>query len=1403
MNNSYQNISSRVRYTLLTLVFALAAIMPSVSKAQVLQVEGFESTIFPAPGWRQIKAISASNGAFTPQTAALTNPTTTPAVGSKVMIFNSASAVTNDTAFMISKPFDFSSCGATNPTFSFQMYRDNGFSSAADEIAVYMNTSPTFVGATAINHGGGTNKILRYNGINGWNTYTFTLNAATYNAGPKKAYIILVGVAKGGNNIYIDDFRVNTFPSPTVTGDVSMNVAQQNFASVGLGVASQWIIGVRCIVAPGSGCGNLSLGTAVKLDSMLFNTNGTTNVNDIQNARVWYTGGSQQFSTGYLSPFPAGGYPSTTFGSIIPVPGTNLDFTNPIANPCFHLEYDTSYFWLTYDVKPTAIGGNNLDGDFRGAAVTPGGGACPTPLGNSTTVPVTTNVFEIPGGPQIDLPYCVPTYTVGTAWSGYNNNDYVHNVDLIGDPPTLIGTGVNTPSLQPGVCAPAFSCHFVSHPPDYELWPTRSGTTVNLTQGQPYQIKTRVGTYQSGNYIQAWIDYNRDADFNDPGERLGNVPLANLTGLQQQTFNFIVPAAGYTGPTRLRVREVFANSNPDPCLNYTYGECEDFNINIIPNCPAGYKLWLGNNTNWNDPANWCGGIPTSADSTVLDKAQVPGLSSRTYFAAVINSAVKANTKSLFISSIDTLNINAPSPADTALRIHGTLYNNGRFNVVSSFSSVFTISTGTLDNNIYTPFRGSVTDSRCQIMYTAAELAAQGMVANDRITQIGFAVNTKASSQPFNGFTISYGFQPAATVQFANNTPLATPTTVYGPVAFSTVAGPNVITLSSPIIWDGASTLVIQYCFDNPASNFNDLIKITQTTGRKTVLLLTTTTNVAPGCALVPGAGVSDNFFLSAGINRPNFTFYTARTYLKPWVGLKGDWNNKGSFGQGNSLVIMDSSGAQFITGSSLTTFHELDVKKTTIADSVKLQRPIIIQDTLYMSQGKLIQSRNAITILNANATNTPTAGVITTLLGPISRTNGVIVSEDSSSKVNWVIGLLPPSAAVSGLWRAIPFGRTDGSYIPFSFHHKNNITNNSDLGTFTVATYGTLAGNTPWPPTVHHMNDTGSVGTNNAGATVDRFWITSKSTTGPATTDFCFRWVSAERATVVPAFSTLGNPPRAYPWRVSPNNMGAWLRIYSTPSTSGAPIATATTYTSTASFTLAVDSLKLNLFDWPNVLAGGLPWNATAGPMPTTLPWAIAGSSASGALPVELLNFNGKQVGPKVKLEWNTASEINNDYFMVERADADQTSYDFIAKVRSWFNNSSVPLYYEAWDEQPLKGLQYYRLKQVDLDGKYTYSQPVAVMFDANRTASLPFELLNTYTDQLSSGNINLEFSYNSDSPVNYTISDATGRIVATGAGIAAQEGMNRITLNHSLTRGVYIVTLRNEKEAVSRRFVY
>ena len=62
-------------------------------------------------------------------------------------------------------------------------------------------------------------------------------------------------------------------------------------------------------------------------------------------------------------------------------------------------------------------------------------------------------------------------------------------------------------------------------------------------------------------------------------EKLGNIdiPPTPATG----TITFTVPADATPGTTRMRVREVYANSDFDPCLNYTYGETEDYNVNIL------------------------------------------------------------------------------------------------------------------------------------------------------------------------------------------------------------------------------------------------------------------------------------------------------------------------------------------------------------------------------------------------------------------------------------------------------------------------------------------------------------------------------------------------------------------------------------------------------------------------------------------------------------------------------------------------------------------------------------------------------------------------------------------------------------------------------------------------------
>ncbi|MCZ4409164.1 T9SS type A sorting domain-containing protein, partial [Cryomorphaceae bacterium 1068] len=74
---------------------------------------------------------------------------------------------------------------------------------------------------------------------------------------------------------------------------------------------------------------------------------------------------------------------------------------------------------------------------------------------------------------------------------------------------------------------------------------------------------------------------------------------------------------------------------------------------------------------------------------------------------------------------------------------------------------------------------------------------------------------------------------------------------------------------------------------------------------------------------------------------------------------------------------------------------------------------------------------------------------------------------------------------------------------------------------------------------------------------------------------------------------------------------------------------------------------------------------------------------------------------------WETATEINNDYFVVERASED-LDWRPILTVTGAGNSNSLLTYSEK-DREPLKGLSYYRLKQVDYDGQFSYSEPVAI----------------------------------------------------------------------------------------------
>lgn len=104
----------------------------------------------------------------------------------------------------------------------------------------------------------------------------------------------------------------------------------------------------------------------------------------------------------------------------------------------------------------------------------------------------------------------------------------------------------------------------------------------------------------------------------------------------------------------------------------------------------------------------------------------------------------------------------------------------------------------------------------------------------------------------------------------------------------------------------------------------------------------------------------------------------------------------------------------------------------------------------------------------------------------------------------------------------------------------------------------------------------------------------------------------------------------------------------------------------------------------------------------------IITSSTNSALPIELLDFTvNKKSENSVIIKWQTASEINNDYFIVQRS-TDVKNWENIVEVKGAGNSNEILDYVEYYNNL-YNGVSYYKLKQVDFDGKYSYSNIVTV----------------------------------------------------------------------------------------------
>jgi hypothetical protein len=116
-------------------------------------------------------------------------------------------------------------------------------------------------------------------------------------------------------------------------------------------------------------------------------------------------------------------------------------------------------------------------------------------------------------------------------------------------------------------------------------------------------------------------------------------------------------------------------------------------------------------------------------------------------------------------------------------------------------------------------------------------------------------------------------------------------------------------------------------------------------------------------------------------------------------------------------------------------------------------------------------------------------------------------------------------------------------------------------------------------------------------------------------------------------------------------------------------------------------------------------------------PFTLGSTSLANPLPVELLYFDAFLQNEIVVIEWATATETNCDYYLVERS-SDLEKFTPVGVLQG-AGNSTTTQNYELYDESPLSGFVYYRLKQFDYDGESTSYGPKSVKVETSYNLSV------------------------------------------------------------------------------------
>ncbi|MFY8090278.1 MAG: T9SS type A sorting domain-containing protein [Chitinophagaceae bacterium] len=192
---------------------------------------------------------------------------------------------------------------------------------------------------------------------------------------------------------------------------------------------------------------------------------------------------------------------------------------------------------------------------------------------------------------------------------------------------------------------------------------------------------------------------------------------------------------------------------------------------------------------------------------------------------------------------------------------------------------------------------------------------------------------------------------------------------------------------------------------------------------------------------------------------------------------------------------------------------------------------------------------------------------------------------------------------------------------------------------------------------------------------------------------------------------------------------------------------------------------------------------------------AIACVRTATTLPVELSSFTARLRSNTVSLEWSTTNEINNLGFDVEKS-IDGEKFASIGFVKASGNNNGSTYNFNDEKLNNKTGKVFYRLKQIDKDGKFNFS----------RTEAITINSIKNFSFQLSEnpvrGDVRLVLTNETENKLQITVSNSNGQQVYNQQLLSKKGTTNAVIPANSLKAGIYYITVTNGTEKQSVSFV-